>query len=99
MQFSLKTMQDTETKNFNSFILEGTTNSKYGKQLSIKYLVHVLFTIENVSFSFCSLKNFSLKNFVNSNFQRALKSSKSVFKCPKKLVFLVWMTFLLIIMT
>ena len=40
-----KTMQDTETQ-ISQFILQGTANLKYGKQLTIQYLVHVLFTIE-----------------------------------------------------
>ena len=51
-----KTMQDTETKIL-QFILEGTRKFKYGKQLSIKYLVHVLFTIEMLVF-ILQLKNF-----------------------------------------
>ena len=46
-------MQDTETKNLT--ILYG--KFKYGKQLSIKYLVHVLFTIEMLVF-ILQLKNF-----------------------------------------
>ena len=44
-----KTMQDTETQ-ISQFIVEGTANSKYGKQLSIQYLGHVLFTIEMLVF-------------------------------------------------
>ena len=51
-----KTMQDTETK-ISQSIFEGTKNSNYGKQLSIKYLVHVLFTIEMLVF-ILQLKNF-----------------------------------------
>ena len=43
-----KTMQDTETQ-ISQFILVGAA-FKYGKQLSIKYLVHVLFTIEMLVF-------------------------------------------------
>ena len=43
-----ETMQDTETKIL-QFIVEGTANSN-GKQLSIQYLVHVLFTIEMLVF-------------------------------------------------
>ena len=62
-----KTMQDTETQ-ISQFMVEGTEKFKYGKQLSIKYLGHVLFTIEMLVF-ILQLKNF-LKNFVNSNFQR-----------------------------
>ena len=51
-----KTMQDTETQ-ISQFIVEGTDKFKYGKQLSIKYLVHVLFTIEMLVF-ILQLKNF-----------------------------------------
>ena len=50
-----KTMQDTETQIL-QFILVGN-KFKYGKQLSIKYLVHVLFTIEMLVF-ILQLKNF-----------------------------------------
>ena len=50
-----KIMQDTETK-FNSLFLK-VRQFKYGKQLSIKYLVHVLFTIEMLVF-ILQLKNF-----------------------------------------
>ena len=51
-----KTMQDTETQ-ISQFIVEGTVKWKYGKQLSIKYLVHALFTIEMLVF-ILQLKNF-----------------------------------------
>ena len=44
-----KTMQDTETQ-ISQFIVEGTANSNMVKQLSIKYLVHVLLTIEMLVF-------------------------------------------------
>ena len=44
-----KTMQDTETQ-ISQFIVEGTAKFKYGQQLSIQYLVHVLFTIEMLVF-------------------------------------------------
>ena len=54
-----KTMQDTETKIL-QFILEGTANSNYVQQLSIKYLVHVLFTIEMLVF-ILQLRKISLK--------------------------------------
>ena len=50
-----KTMQDTDTK-ISQSILEGTTNLNMVK-LSIKYLVHVLFTIEMLVF-ILQLKNF-----------------------------------------
>ena len=43
-----KTMQDTETQ-ISQFIVEHC-NFKYGKQLSIQYLIHVLFTIEMLVF-------------------------------------------------
>ena len=49
-------MQDTETKIL-QFIFVGAANLKYGEQLSIKYLVHVLFTIEMLVF-ILQLKNF-----------------------------------------
>ena len=44
-----KTMQDTETQ-ISQFIVEGFCKFKYGKQLSIQYLGHVLFTIEMLVF-------------------------------------------------
>ena len=39
-----KTMQDTEYEKFTVYSCNGKL--KYGKHLSIQYLVHVLFTIE-----------------------------------------------------
>ena len=44
-----KTMQDTETQ-ISQFIVEGTANSNMVSNLSIQYLVHVLFTIEMLVF-------------------------------------------------
>ena len=44
-----KTRQDTETK-ISQFIFQGTANQKNCQQLSIQYLVHVLFTIEMLVF-------------------------------------------------
>ena len=49
-------MHDTETENLTVYC--GRYDKfKYGKQLSIKYLVHVLFTIEMLVF-ILQLKNF-----------------------------------------
>ena len=60
-----ETMQDTEFKIFYSFILFTVYSLRYGRfkycqQLSKKYLVHVLLTIEMLVF-ILQLKFFSLK--------------------------------------
>ena len=44
-----KTMQDTEKENLTVYFCR-CGKFKYGEQLSIKYLVHVLFTIEMLVF-------------------------------------------------
>ena len=44
-----KTMQDTETQILTVYSCR-CGNLKYGQQLSIQYLVHVLFTIEMLVF-------------------------------------------------
>ena len=54
---------------------------KYGKQLSIKYLVHVLFTIEILVF-ILQLKNFPQK-LCKFKLSAALKSSKVLLNVPK----------------
>ena len=54
---------------------------KYGKQLSIKYLVHVLFTIEMLVF-ILQLKNFP-KKLCKFKLSAALKSSKVFLNVPK----------------
>ena len=54
---------------------------KYGKQLSIKYLVHVLFTIEMLVFML-QLKKFPLK-LCKFKLSAALKSSKVFLNVPK----------------